>query len=45
MVIPFLEQPAKPAGKQCQSVSPETMRLLFDYSWPGNRRAFLNMIE
>jgi formate hydrogenlyase transcriptional activator len=32
-------------GKPIQSVSPETMRLLVDYSWPGNIRELQNVIE
>jgi formate hydrogenlyase transcriptional activator len=45
MVMAFLQQSAKRMGKRVQSVSPETMRLLVDYSWPGNIRELQNVIE
>ena len=45
LVIAFLQQSAKRMGKSVQSVSPETMRLLVEYSWPGNIRELLNVIE
>jgi DNA-binding NtrC family response regulator len=32
-------------GKPIQSVSQETMKLLVDYSWPGNIRELQNVIE
>ena len=32
-------------GKSIESVSQETMRLLVDYSWPGNIRELQNVIE
>jgi len=38
MVMAFLHQSAKRMDKPVQSVSRETMRLLVDYSWPGNIR-------
>jgi len=45
MVMAFLHQSAKRMGKPVQSVSRETMRLLVDYSWPGNIRELQNVIE
>ena len=45
MVMAFLQQSAKRMGKPVQSVSRETMRLLVDYSWPGNIRELQNVIE
>jgi formate hydrogenlyase transcriptional activator len=45
MVMAFLYQSAKRMGKPVQSVSRETMRLLVDYSWPGNIRELQNVIE
>jgi len=41
----FLQQSAKRTGRPVQSISPETMRLLVDYSWPGNIRELQNIIE
>jgi formate hydrogenlyase transcriptional activator len=45
MVMAFLQQSAKRMGKPVHSVSRETMRLLVDYSWPGNIRELQNVIE
>ena len=45
LVMVFLEQSAKRTGKPVRSVSPETMRLLVDYCWPGNIRELQNVIE
>jgi formate hydrogenlyase transcriptional activator len=45
MVMAFLRQAAKRMGKPIHSVSRETMRLLVDYSWPGNIRELQNVIE
>lgn len=45
LVITFLHQYAKRMGKSIESVSQETMRLLVDYSWPGNIRELQNVIE
>ena len=45
MVMAFLQQSAKRMGKPVQSVSRETLRLLVDYSWPGNIRELQNVIE
>jgi len=41
----FLQQSARRMGKSTESVSSETMRLLVDYSWPGNIRELQNVIE
>ncbi len=45
LVIAFLQQSAKRTGKSIQSVSQATMRLLVEYSWPGNIRELQNVIE
>jgi formate hydrogenlyase transcriptional activator len=45
MVMAFLQLSAKRMGKPIHSVSRETMRLLVDYSWPGNIRELQNVIE
>jgi formate hydrogenlyase transcriptional activator len=45
MVMAFLLESAKRTGRPVQSVSWETMRLLVDYSWPGNIRELQNVIE
>jgi len=45
MAMAFLQQSAKRMGKRVQSVLPETMTLLVDYSWPGNIRELQNVIE
>ena len=45
IVMAFLQQSARRMGKSIESVSRETMRLLVDYSWPGNIRELQNVIE
>jgi formate hydrogenlyase transcriptional activator len=45
LVMAFLQQSANRMGKSIQSVSQATMRLLVDYSWPGNIRELQNVIE
>lgn len=45
MVMAFVEQSARRMGKPVHSVSHETMRLLVDYSWPGNIRELQNVVE
>jgi len=45
MVLAFLQQSSKRMGKPVHSVSRESMRLLVDYSWPGNIRELQNVIE
>lgn len=41
----FLGRFAKEQGKDVASISPEVMRMLLDYSWPGNVRKLENSIE
>jgi len=45
LVMAFLQQSAKRMGKPVRSVLLETMRLLVEYSWPGNIRELQNAIE
>ena len=45
MVMAFLQKSAERMGKPVQSISQESMRLLVDYSWPGNIRELQNVIE
>lgn len=45
MVTAFLRRFAGRMGKPVHSVSPETMALLVNYSWPGNIRELQNVIE
>lgn len=45
LVTAFLNQYAKRMRKPIDSVSRETMKLLQDYSWPGNIRELQNVIE
>jgi formate hydrogenlyase transcriptional activator len=45
MVMAFLQQSARRMSKPVQSVSRETMKLLVEYSWPGNIRELQNVIE
>src|SRR5690242_19998002 len=45
MVMAFVEQSARRMGKPVHSVSHATMRLLVDYSWPGNIRELQNVVE
>lgn len=45
MVMAFVEESARRMGKPVHSVSRETMRLLVDYSWPGNIRELQNVVE
>jgi formate hydrogenlyase transcriptional activator len=45
MVMFFLEQSAKKIGKETRTVSQQTMKLLVDYTWPGNIRELQNIIE
>jgi formate hydrogenlyase transcriptional activator len=45
LAMAFLHQAAKQMGKPIESVSRETMRLLVNYSWPGNIRELQNVIE
>lgn len=45
MVRTFLQQAGKRTGRSIQSVSRDTMKLLVNYSWPGNIRELQNVIE
>jgi transcriptional regulator with GAF, ATPase, and Fis domain len=45
MVRTFLQQSGKRTGRSIQSVSRDTMKLLVNYSWPGNIRELQNVIE
>lgn len=45
LVMAFLHRSAEQMGRPIHSVSQETMRLLADYSWPGNIRELQNVIE
>jgi transcriptional regulator with PAS, ATPase and Fis domain len=41
----FLEKYNREIGKKIGQISPEAMRLLFEYEWPGNVRELENIIE
>ena len=45
LVMAFFEQSSKRIGKTMNAVSQDTMKLLVDYSWPGNIRELQNIIE
>lgn len=45
MVMAFLQRAVKRMGKPVRSISRQTMKLLVDYSWPGNIRELQNVIE
>jgi formate hydrogenlyase transcriptional activator len=45
LVRAFLEEFEREMGKKIKSVSPQSMRLLQAYSWPGNIRELRNVIE
>lgn len=45
LVIAFVEKYAKKYGKQISSVSKETIKILQDYTWPGNIRELESVIE
>ncbi|MFH2045526.1 MAG: sigma 54-interacting transcriptional regulator [Pseudomonadota bacterium] len=45
LVIAFIEKYAKKYGKQISSVSKETIKILQDYTWPGNIRELESVIE
>jgi formate hydrogenlyase transcriptional activator len=45
MAMTFLQRYSNRTGKPVRSISRETMRLLIDYSWPGNIRELQNVIE
>src|SRR5271169_953428 len=41
----FLERYAKESGKTITGITPEAMKRLMDYHWPGNIRELQNIIE
>src|ERR1700723_564396 len=41
----FLERYAKDSGKTITAITPEAMKRLMDYHWPGNIRELQNIIE
>jgi DNA-binding NtrC family response regulator len=41
----FLERYAKESAKTITSITPEAMKRLMDYHWPGNIRELQNIIE
>jgi DNA-binding NtrC family response regulator len=41
----FLEEAARLAGREIESISPEAEACLFGYSWPGNVRELKNCIQ
>ncbi len=41
----FLKKYAAEQGKAIQDIEPEAMRLILDYSWPGNIRELENSVE
>jgi len=45
IVTYFLNHFSKKIGRKIRGVSPETMQLLVNYSWPGNIRELQNIIE
>ncbi|QOY86416.1 sigma 54-interacting transcriptional regulator [Paludibaculum fermentans] len=45
LVQAFLQKYTKRMGKPIESVSRDAMKLLVDYSWPGNIRELQNVIE
>lgn len=45
IAMAFLEHSAKRMGKPIESMSQDAMRLLIEYSWPGNIRELQNVIE
>jgi DNA-binding NtrC family response regulator len=45
LVQHFIDKFSREGGKKLQGVSPEAMRLLCDYAWPGNIRELRNTLE
>jgi formate hydrogenlyase transcriptional activator len=45
LALAFLQKYGKKMGKAVESVSRESMKLLVEYSWPGNIRELQNVIE
>jgi DNA-binding NtrC family response regulator len=45
LVQHFIDRFSRDAGKKLQGVTPEALRLLSDYAWPGNIRELRNTLE
>ena len=45
LVQHFIDRFGRDAGKKLQGVSPQAMKLLTDYAWPGNIRELRNTLE
>ncbi len=45
LVQHFIDKFAREGGKKLQGVSPQAMKLLCDYAWPGNIRELRNTLE
>ncbi|HET9753864.1 MAG TPA: sigma-54 dependent transcriptional regulator [Myxococcales bacterium] len=45
LVQHFIDRFAREGGKKLQGVSPQAMKLLCDYAWPGNIRELRNTLE
>ncbi len=45
LVQHFIDKFSREGGKKLQGVSPQAMRLLCDYAWPGNIRELRNTLE
>jgi len=45
LVAYFMEKYKRPSAKEPKSVSPEGMRILSSYHWPGNIRELKNFVE
>jgi DNA-binding NtrC family response regulator len=45
LVQHFIDRFGRDAGKKLQGVSPQAMKLLGDYAWPGNIRELRNTLE
>jgi two-component system nitrogen regulation response regulator NtrX len=45
LVAYFMEKFKRPSAKEPKTVSPEGMRLLCGYHWPGNIRELKNFVE
>ena len=41
----FLEKSARESGKKVQGITPQAMKLLMDFHWPGNIRELQNVLE
>lgn len=45
LALNFCRSISEKLSMPCPSISPEAMKLLIEYSWPGNVREFQNVIE